>query len=56
MGLTILPIFFTVIGEARYLVSCGHWDNSFKISAVENGRTVDSVAQHKGTGCCRWHA
>lgn len=53
VGLTILPIFFAVGEDGRILVSCGHWDNSFKVSLTDNGRTIQSISQHKGA---RWLA
>lgn len=38
--------------DGRLLVSCGYWDNSFKVLAVDSGRLLQSVCQHRGTVTC----
>lgn len=53
---------FAVHAESRLLFSGGHWDFSFRVTAVDTGRLVVSVARHRdvvtslsladgGTGC-----
>ncbi|XP_078448149.1 binding protein [Wolffia australiana] len=36
----------------NYLISCGSWDNSFQVSSVHDGRTVQIVRQHKDVVSC----
>ena len=38
--------------DGRLLVSCGYWDNTFKVLAVDSGRLLQSVCQHRGTVTC----
>jgi hypothetical protein len=52
VGLNILPFFFAVSNCERYLLSCGHWDNSFRVSTVDTGVLVHSVSQHKDIVTC----
>ncbi|XP_024540202.1 BEACH domain-containing protein B isoform X1 [Selaginella moellendorffii] len=42
-----LPAISTV-----YLISCGHWDNSFKLMSLTDGQTVQSLCQHKDVVTC----
>lgn len=55
---------FAVHAESRLLFSGGHWDFSFRVTAVDTGRLVVSIARHRdvvtslsladgGTGCRR---
>jgi WD40 repeat protein len=38
--------------DSKLLFSCGHWDHSFKVTAVESGRTVQSVSHHRDVITC----
>ncbi|CAM9116037.1 unnamed protein product [Scytosiphon promiscuus] len=55
---------FAVYAEARLLFSGGHWDSSFRVTALDTGRLVVSIARHRdvvtslsfadgGVGCRR---
>ena len=33
--------------ETKLLFSCGHWDHSFKVTALESGRLLQSVSHHR---------
>lgn len=52
VGLKILPFFFLTSQCQRYLLSCGHWDNSFRCSHIETGYLMHSVSQHKDIVTC----
>ena len=43
---------FAVTNDGKMILSCGHWDNSFKFSLVENSRLVQSVLRHKDVVTC----
>ncbi|CAA6657804.1 unnamed protein product [Spirodela intermedia] len=36
----------------NYLISCGNWENSFQVISLHDGRTVQSVRQHKDVVSC----
>ena len=36
----------------NYLISTGSWDNSFQVISLQDGRTVQSVRQHKDVVSC----
>jgi len=38
--------------DGKVIFSCGHWDNSFKISLVETGKVFQSIVQHKDVVSC----
>lgn len=55
---------FAVYAEFRLLFSGGHWDCSFRATALDTGRLIVSIARHRdvvtslsltdgGHGCCR---
>eukprot|EP00026_Physarum_polycephalum_P000200 Phypoly_transcript_00200.p1 GENE.Phypoly_transcript_00200~~Phypoly_transcript_00200.p1 ORF type:complete len:1988 (-),score=255.41 Phypoly_transcript_00200:62-5914(-) len=46
------PICFAVTNDGRAILSCGHWDNSFKISNAESSKLIQSVAKHKDIVTC----
>lgn len=48
----ISPHLFALLPEHRLLFSCGHWDYSFKATAVETGRLLQSVSQHRDVVTC----
>jgi len=52
VGLNILPFFFCVSLDQRFLLSCGHWDNSFRVTAIDSGVNVHSVSAHKDIVTC----
>ena len=52
VGLNILPFFFLVSADQRFLLSCGHWDNSFRVTAVDSGENVHSCSAHKDIVTC----
>nr|XP_043606677.1 BEACH domain-containing protein B isoform X1 [Erigeron canadensis] len=45
---------FTTIQSpsGNFLVSCGNWENSFQLVALNDGRLVQSVRQHKDVVSC----
>lgn len=38
--------------SGNFLVSCGNWENSFQLIALNDGRLVQSVRQHKDAVSC----
>ena len=52
VGLTILPGFFAVTRCERYVLSCGHWDNSMRVTAVASGQLHQSLTAHKDIVTC----
>ena len=52
VGLTILPGFFAVTRCERYVLSCGHWDNSLRVTAVGSGQLHQSLTAHKDIVTC----
>lgn len=51
-GLTPSAKLFALAPDSRVVVSGGHWDNSFKLSWVETGRTIQSICHHKDVVSC----
>jgi WD40 repeat protein len=43
---------FAMLPESKLLFSCAHWDNSFKVTAVDSGRLVQSVSHHREVVTC----
>lgn len=43
---------FTLVPEPKLLLSCGHWDHSFRITSIETGKLVQSVNQHSDVVTC----
>jgi WD40 repeat protein len=43
---------FALLPNSRLLFSCGHWDNSFKITAADTGKLIQSVSFHKDLVTC----
>ena len=40
---------FVLSPNNKYLVSGGHWDNSFRVHLVERGKLSARIAHHNGT-------
>ncbi|EGG24619.1 BEACH domain-containing protein [Cavenderia fasciculata] len=49
---TISQSCFAVTSDGRYVISCGHWDNSFKLSYVDSAKLIQSVVKHKDIVTC----
>ncbi|EFA75292.1 BEACH domain-containing protein [Heterostelium album PN500] len=49
---TISQNCFAVTNDGRYVISCGHWDNSFKLSFTDNAKLIQSVIKHKDIVTC----
>eukprot|EP00301_Raphidiophrys_heterophryoidea_P007896 c12_g1_i1.p1 GENE.c12_g1_i1~~c12_g1_i1.p1 ORF type:complete len:1043 (-),score=208.99 c12_g1_i1:382-3426(-) len=43
---------FALAPDGRYLISAGHWDNSFRVTNCETGRLMCNVYQHKDVVSC----
>ncbi|GAM17220.1 hypothetical protein SAMD00019534_003950 [Acytostelium subglobosum LB1] len=43
---------FAVTNDGRFVISCGHWDNSFKISFTDSAKLIQSVVKHKDIVTC----
>jgi hypothetical protein len=43
---------FAMIPDCKLLFSCGHWDNSFKVTNVETGRQMQSISHHREVVTC----
>jgi WD40 repeat protein len=48
----ISPLCFDVTNDGRVLLSCGHWDNSFKMSYVDTAKQIQSIVKHKDIVTC----
>eukprot|EP01105_Mastigella_eilhardi_P025382 TRINITY_DN68_c0_g2_i1.p1 TRINITY_DN68_c0_g2~~TRINITY_DN68_c0_g2_i1.p1 ORF type:complete len:2943 (-),score=766.71 TRINITY_DN68_c0_g2_i1:81-8846(-) len=46
------PKLFSITVDGKCLVTCGHWDTSFKVSLIENGKQIQSIAKHKDVVTC----
>jgi hypothetical protein len=46
------PGLLATAAGARYLISGGHWDNSVRVTAVETGKTVQSLYCHRDMVTC----
>eukprot|EP00898_Chlorokybus_atmophyticus_P002244 jgi/Chlat1/301/Chrsp1S08783 len=46
------PLLFGTLWGGRLIISCGHWDNSFKVATTDEGRVVQSIAHHKDVVTC----
>ncbi|CAN1849491.1 BEACH domain-containing protein B, partial [Linum perenne] len=45
--------FATMLSPAEnFLISCGNWENSFQVISLNDGRTVQSIRQHKDVVSC----
>lgn len=40
------------VRSSSFLLTCGHWDNSFKVISLSDGRMVQSNCQHKDIVTC----
>lgn len=40
------------VRSSFFLLTCGHWDNSFKVISLNDGRMVQSNCQHKDVVTC----
>jgi WD40 repeat protein len=43
---------FALLPDHRLLFSCGHWDNSFKVTLIDSGRLLQSISQHRDVVTC----
>jgi len=43
---------FAVHEEWRLLFSCGHWDQSFKVTSLDSGKLLQSVTHHRDVVTC----
>ena len=43
---------FAVHSSSKILFSCGHWDHSFKATALDTGRLMQSITAHKDAVTC----
>ena len=51
-GVLPSPKLFALSLDGKVLFSCGHWDNTFKLTAVDSGKVVQSVAAHADLVTC----
>eukprot|EP00850_Spirogloea_muscicola_P002042 SM000007S21002 [mRNA] locus=s7:1425419:1443445:- [translate_table: standard] len=49
---TCFGILFGTVANAAYVLSCGHWDNSFKCHSISDGKLAQSIGQHKDLVTC----
>ncbi|KAH9329817.1 hypothetical protein KI387_001925, partial [Taxus chinensis] len=40
------------VRSSSFILSCGHWENSFRVISLNDGRTVQSIRQHKELVTC----
>ncbi len=51
-NLKIMPYFFAVSHCEKYIISCGHWDNSIRVSHMETGELASTLLHHKDIVTC----
>eukprot|EP00850_Spirogloea_muscicola_P005743 SM000026S08992 [mRNA] locus=s26:1003027:1021649:+ [translate_table: standard] len=49
---TCFGILFGTVTNSAYVLSCGHWDNSFKCHSISDGKLAQSIGQHKDLVTC----
>eukprot|EP00850_Spirogloea_muscicola_P002934 SM000011S19112 [mRNA] locus=s11:883394:901254:- [translate_table: standard] len=49
---TCFGILFGTVANSAYILSCGHWDNSFKCHSISEGKLAQSIGQHKDLVTC----
>jgi len=42
------PKLFATSKDGKYLFTCGHWDNSFKLSSIDSMKVIRSIIAHDG--------
>ena len=50
--LPVLSSLFSVTDDGRTIISCGHWDNSFKLTVIDGAKQTQSVSWHKDIITC----
>lgn len=48
----LAPHLFDMLPEGKLLFSCGHWDNSFRVSCVDSGKLSQTVLYHRDVVTC----
>jgi hypothetical protein len=43
---------FAFLPSSNLIFSCGHWDNSFKVSLADTGRLIQSISHHRDVVTC----
>lgn len=43
---------FAILPDYRFLFSCGHWDNSFKVTQLDSSRLLQSISHHRDVVTC----
>lgn len=46
------PQLFALTSDGAHVVSAGHWDDSFKVTALDTGRVTQSIALHRNIVTC----
>ena len=51
------PSLFAASPDGRLLYSCGHWDNSFKVTSIDErtgkpGKCLQTLTQHQDVVTC----
>jgi WD40 repeat protein len=46
------PQQFGVVPELRLIITCGHWDHSFRLTSIDTGRLVQSISLHSDVITC----
>lgn len=49
--LAISPHLFVLSPNNKLLVTCGHWDNSFRVYSIEKGKLLTRNEHHNGQLC-----
>jgi len=49
---TLSPSLFAVTRDGRLLFTCGHWDNSFKMTTLEGKRYITTFTPHNDVVTC----
>jgi WD40 repeat protein len=52
VGLNILPFFFVLSHDEKYLLSVGHWNNCMHVTHVESGLSIQAISAHKDIVTC----
>jgi len=46
------PKLFATSKDGKYLFTCGHWDNSFKLSSIDSMKVIRSIIAHDDVVTC----
>jgi len=46
------PYCFAINSDGKVIITCGHWDSTFKCISIENSKQIQSIGAHKDVVTC----